>query len=75
MMGGWFVATAVGNMMSGVIGGLWDRVPSLTWIFAINCVCALLAALAIALMVPWIRRVMAEHETRLLSRSNDKGGG
>ena len=75
MMGGWFVATSVGNMMSGVVGGLWDRVPSLTWIFAINCVCALAAALAIALMVPWIRRVMAEHEALLLAGKDEEKKG
>lgn len=63
MMGGWFLATAVGNKLAGVIGGLWDRIP--TWgIFTINLAGALLAAIAIALMVPWIRRVMDEHAKR-----------
>jgi POT family proton-dependent oligopeptide transporter len=59
MMGGWFLATAIGNKMAGVIGELWETM-SRTSIFLINLVSALGAALAIGLMVPWIRRVMTE---------------
>ena len=61
MMGGWFLATSIGNKLAGVIGELWERIP-LTGIFLINGISAGAAALLIALMVPWIRRVMAEHE-------------
>jgi POT family proton-dependent oligopeptide transporter len=63
MMGGWFLATAIGNKLSGVLAGLWERIP-LEGIFWINCVSALGAALIIALLTPWIRRVMAEHAER-----------
>lgn len=59
MMGGWFLSTAIGNKMSGVIGGLWDRIP-LEGIFWINGLSALAAAGVLALLVPWIRRVMRE---------------
>jgi POT family proton-dependent oligopeptide transporter len=68
MMGGWFVATALGNKLAGVVGGLWERVQSLETIFWINAVCAFAAALMIALMVPWIRRVMREHEKQVQAR-------
>ena len=61
MMGGWFLATSIGNKLAGVIGELWERIP-LAGIFWINGISAGLAALMIAVMVPWIRRVMAEHE-------------
>jgi POT family proton-dependent oligopeptide transporter len=61
MMGGWFLATSIGNKLAGVIGELWERIP-LAGIFWINGISAGLAALMIALMVPWIRRVMSEHE-------------
>jgi POT family proton-dependent oligopeptide transporter len=61
MMGGWFLATSIGNKLSGVIGGLWELIP-LQGIFWINAISALAAAGMIALLVPWIRRVMAEHE-------------
>jgi POT family proton-dependent oligopeptide transporter len=60
MMGGWFLATSIGNKLSGVIGGLWELIP-LQGIFWINTLSALAAAGMIALLVPWIRRVMAEH--------------
>ena len=70
MMGGWFLSTAIGNNLTGVIGGLWDRVP-LEWIFWINFASAVAAAAAIALMVPWIRRVMAEHDERVQERNNN----
>ncbi len=69
MMGGWFLSTAIGNNLTGVIGGLWDRVP-LHWIFWINFMSAVAAAGLIAAMVPWIRRIMEEHDGRV----NRKGG-
>jgi POT family proton-dependent oligopeptide transporter len=61
MMGGWFLATAIGNKLSGVLAGLWERIP-LEGIFWINCGSAVGAALIIAALTPWIRRVMHEHE-------------
>jgi POT family proton-dependent oligopeptide transporter len=70
MMGGWFLATSIGNKLAGVIGGLWERLD-LVWIFTINGVCALAAAGMIAMLVPWIRRVMSEHEAQLLERHRD----
>ena len=61
MMGGWYLATAVGNKLAGVLASFWEKLPLMA-IFGINLVAALLAALAIALMTPRIRRIMAEHE-------------
>jgi POT family proton-dependent oligopeptide transporter len=63
MMGGWFLATSIGNKLAGVLAGFWERIP-LVGIFGINLGAALVAALAIALMTPRIRRIMAEHERR-----------
>jgi POT family proton-dependent oligopeptide transporter len=63
MMGGWFLATAIGNKLAGVLAAFWERMP-LVGIFGINFGAALVAATAIALMTPWIRRVMAEVEGR-----------
>jgi len=73
MMGGWFLSTAIGNKMAGVIGELWERVDSLQTIFWINGLSAFGAALVIALMVPWIRRVMAEHERQVIARNAARG--
>ncbi len=63
MMGGWFLATSVGNKLAGVLAGVWERVP-IIGIFSLNLVAAVLAAIAIAAMTPRIRRIMAEHESR-----------
>ncbi len=63
MMGGWFLATAIGNKLAGVLAGFWEQIP-LVGIFGINCGAALAAALAIAAMTPKIRRIMAEHQAR-----------
>jgi len=68
MMGGWFLSTAIGNKLAGMVGELWEKVDSLKTIFWINALCAFAAALMIALMVPWIKRVMAEHEKQVQAR-------
>jgi len=60
MMGGWFLSTAIGNKMAGVLAGFWELIP-LVWIFVINCGAAALAALVIAFLTPWIRGVMQKH--------------
>jgi POT family proton-dependent oligopeptide transporter len=74
MMGGWFLSTAIGNKLAGVVGGLWERVDSLETIFWINALSAFAAALLIAVMVPWIRRVMAEHAQRVERNNEAKRG-
>jgi len=63
MMGGWYLATSFGNKLAGVLAGFWEKIP-LVGIFSINLAAALLAAIAIALMTPRIRRIMAEHAER-----------
>lgn len=61
MMGGWFLATSIGNKLSGVISGLWDSIDNKVYFFLINFSGALAAAIAIFLMVKWLRRVVEEH--------------
>jgi len=68
MMGGWFLATSIGNKLAGVLAGFWEKIP-LVGIFWINCVTALAAAVVIAVMVPWIKRAMAAHETQVAKNS------
>jgi POT family proton-dependent oligopeptide transporter len=44
MMGGWFVATAIGNVLTAVIGNLWSTLP--VWsVWSILVVCCLVSAL------------------------------
>jgi POT family proton-dependent oligopeptide transporter len=59
LMGGWFMSTAIGNKLSGVLGELyheWDH----TNFFVFNTVCAVVAAGAIFAMLPWLRRQLSE---------------
>jgi POT family proton-dependent oligopeptide transporter len=44
MMGGWFMATAIGNALTAVIGNLWSTLP--VWsVWSILVVCCLVSAL------------------------------
>jgi POT family proton-dependent oligopeptide transporter len=61
MMGGWFLATSIGNKFSGVIAGVWDSIAMKEYFFLINFVGAMVGAIAIFLMVKWLRRVVLEH--------------
>jgi POT family proton-dependent oligopeptide transporter len=59
MMGGWFLSTSIGNKMSGVFGEVyhsWDH----TVFFLVNTGTAVLASAAIFVLLPWLRRQMAE---------------
>ncbi|KAB2909554.1 MAG: peptide MFS transporter [Ignavibacteriales bacterium] len=62
MMGGWFLSTSIGNKLSGVISGLWNGIDNKVYFFMINFVAASIAALAIFVMIKWLRRVIAQHE-------------
>ena len=61
MMGGWFLATAIGNKLSGVLASLWDTFDNKAIFFSINFTGAMLAALAIFVMLKWLKRVVYEH--------------
>jgi POT family proton-dependent oligopeptide transporter len=61
MMGGWFLATSIGNKLSGVIAGLWDTIAAKEYFFLINFVGAMVGAVAIFMMVRWLRKVVIEH--------------
>ncbi|HSL90592.1 MAG TPA: hypothetical protein VK870_14915, partial [Ignavibacteriaceae bacterium] len=62
MMGGWFLSTSVGNKLSGVISGLWDSIDNKVYFFLINFSGAMIAAIAIFLMIKWLRRVVEEQQ-------------
>ena len=63
LMGGWFLSTSFGGKLSGVIADATTKY-SLSAVWWMNCAMALAAAGGIALLVPWIRRVMQEQEAR-----------
>lgn len=49
MMGGWFVATAIGNYLVAIIGYLWGGMQ-LWMVWSVLIVCCLLSALFISLL-------------------------
>jgi POT family proton-dependent oligopeptide transporter len=61
MMGGWFLATSIGNKMSGVLSSLWDTYDFKGVFFAVNFSGAMFASIAIFAMLKWLKRVVSEH--------------
>jgi len=60
MMGGWQLATALGNKMSGVLATMWDRYDDKANFFWVNFVLLMLAALALFSMLKWLNRIFRE---------------
>ncbi|MDR0565686.1 MAG: oligopeptide:H+ symporter [Prevotellaceae bacterium] len=46
MQGGWFAATAIGNLLVGVLGAFWDKLPLVAF-WGVLIICCLLSALFI----------------------------
>ncbi len=61
MMGGWFLSTAIGNKLSGVLSGMWDLFDKKSNFFLTNAVLTFIAFGAIMLLLPWLRRVYNTH--------------
>jgi len=61
MMGGWFLATSIGNKLSGVLASMWDQYDHKALFFLVNCAGSLLAALAIFSMLKWLRQIVLVH--------------
>jgi len=60
MMGGWFLSTAIGNKLSGVLSGFWDLFEKKEFFFLTNVGLTLIAAIGIFILLPWLRRVVKE---------------
>jgi POT family proton-dependent oligopeptide transporter len=60
MMGGFFLSTSVGNKLSGMLSGMWEKYEDKSHFFLLNCVLALLAGLLMFAMLRWLNRVMKE---------------
>ncbi len=61
MMGGWFMATAIGNKLSGVLSGLFFTIENKAIYFLINAGAAALVALFLFFMLNWLKKVVKEH--------------
>ncbi|MGV3587994.1 MAG: peptide MFS transporter [Adhaeribacter sp.] len=64
MMGGWFLATSIGNKLSGVLASMWDTYDHKANFFYVNCGLTLLAALAILLMMRWLREIVQQYSEK-----------
>ncbi len=61
MMGGWFLATAFGNKLSGVLSGLWTSFDHKAYFFLTNTGLTMIAVVIIFIIMPWLKRVVKEH--------------
>ncbi len=61
MMGGWFLATAIGNKLSGVLSGMWDLFEKKSNYFLTNAILTFAAFALILFLLPWLKRVYNEH--------------
>lgn len=62
MMGGWFLATALGNKLSGVLATLWDKYENKQHFFILNFILLAMAAVGIFIMLKWLNKIFKEHE-------------
>lgn len=61
MMGGWFLATSIGNKLSGVLSSLWDNYDNKANFFLVNFIACTVAGLAIFAMLKWLREIISKH--------------
>lgn len=61
MMGGWFLATSIGNKLSGVLSSLWDGYEDKANFFYVNFALLGAAALLMFAMIKWLNKIFREH--------------
>ncbi len=60
MMGGWFLATSIGNKLSGILATMWDGYENKANFFWVNFVLLMIATCIIFAMLKWLNRIMKE---------------
>lgn len=60
LMGGWFLATSIGNKLSGILASLWDRFPNKVTFFLMDFALVILALIIYLFMLRNVRKVMRE---------------
>ncbi|MDB4347045.1 peptide MFS transporter [Bacteroidia bacterium] len=60
MMGGFFLSTAIGNKLSGMLSGMWGSFENKQNFFYMNMGLALVAALMMFALLRWLNGVMKE---------------
>lgn len=61
MMGGWFLATSIGNKLSGVLASMWDRYEDKGNFFLVNLALMLVAFGFMLLLIRWLNKIFREH--------------
>lgn len=62
MMGGWFLSTAIGNKLSGVLSGLWNFYEVKAYFFLTNFGLAMVSVILILFLLPWLKKVVKDHD-------------
>lgn len=60
MMGGWFLATSIGNKLSGVLATLWDGYENKANFFWLNFILLMIASVILFSMLKWLNTIMKE---------------
>jgi len=60
MMGGWFLATSIGNKLSGLLATLWDGYENKADFFWVNFILLMIATFILFAMLKWLNRIMKE---------------
>ncbi len=60
MMGGWFLATSIGNKLSGVLATLWDGYENKANFFWLNFILLMIASVILFSMLKWLNSIMKE---------------
>lgn len=60
MMGGFFLSTAIGNKLSGVLSSMWYSYDNKANFFLINCGLLLFSALIAFSILKWLNKIMRE---------------
>lgn len=61
MMGGWFLATSLGNKLSGILATLWDGYAHKSNFFFVNGLLLGGAAVIMFFMLRWLNGILREH--------------
>ncbi|OYU82819.1 MAG: MFS transporter [Flavobacterium sp. BFFFF2] len=61
MMGGWFLATSIGNKLSGVLASMWDQYEDKSNFFWVNFGLLLFATLLMFVLVKRLNKVMKDY--------------
>ncbi len=75
MMGGWFLSTAIGNKLSGVLATMWNFYDNKAFFFITNSGLAMIAVVGIFILLPWLKRIVQENEDRLKKEDESRMEG